>query len=155
MKYTDLSTEKKPIIQLNPNSWKAAQEFAYEKMCERATEFGLARPFDLSHGCKFSSLFVQRTFGGKIEGNEFHYFNKIRGKIHDLNEFAFDVSNLDDPYLHDPQEIMQIDYLESLESCLPRVNRWVAEFFEIAKDNNWIISRAKSQKLETTNDLSM
>lgn len=155
MKFLDLSTEKKPLVQLNPNSWKAAQDFAYEKMCERAEGLGLAKPFDLSHGCKFSSLFVQKIFGGKIEGNEFHYFNKIRGKVHDLNEFAFDVSNLDNPYKHDPREIMQEDYLLSLESCMPRVKNWVTEFIEIAKENNWIISRARTPLNKDSFGLSM
>ncbi|MDU8352935.1 hypothetical protein RYA05_13820 [Pseudomonas syringae pv. actinidiae] len=155
MKFSDLNTEKKPVVQLNPNSWKAAQDFAYEKMCERAIGLGLDKPFDLSQGCKFSSLFVQQIFGGKIEGNEFHYFNRIRGKIHDLNEFAFDVSNLDDPYKHDPREIMQYDYLISLESCLPRVKKWVVEFTEIAKDNNWIVCRARKPERQESLGMSM
>lgn len=111
-----------------------ARKVALEGMHERAAERGLAAPEDLSNACKFSSLLFKSLFGGRIEGNERHQYNRLHGEIFDLNECATDVVKMrqtfgdEATYRHDPIFFANPEHLESMLSCLPRVSRWAENF---------------------------
>jgi hypothetical protein len=109
-----------------------ARAFAMEKWKERARERGSPDPADLSYSCKFTSLFAQRLFGGKIQGNYDHQFLALPdGKIVDLNIDAEDVKKLGDrAHQHDPLFLNKRnrDWRDSMQSVQPRVDRWVEEF---------------------------
>jgi hypothetical protein len=126
----DSHTSKLPAT---PENLKRAKAFVFEKWKERAVERGAPAPTDLSYSCKFSSLFVQRVFGGTIAGNYDHQYNIIDGEKVDINEDSKDVQGLDDPHEHDDDFFGSEDHLDSLNSCVSRVNKWVEEFMRGAK----------------------
>lgn len=106
-----------------------ARQHALSMWRERALERGEAAPTDLSGSCKFVSIFVKLIFGGSIEGNASHQFNRLcNGEILDLNRDAADVALLDRPYFHDTTFFGNPEHIESLGSCVPRSQRW-AELF--------------------------
>jgi hypothetical protein len=105
-----------------------AKEFVFRKWKERAIERMEREPLDLSTACKFSSLFVKMVFGGTIKGTWEHQYNDINGVVVDLNSDAGDVLRLLEPHKHDRRFIGNREHNESLESCIPRVKRWVEEF---------------------------
>lgn len=93
--------------------------------------FGWNRePEDLTDACKFTSLFAQRVFGGQIKGTYHHQYVKLPdGQLLDLNIDAADVKSLGKgAHDHDPRFIGSRDHLESMASCVSRVDSWVAEF---------------------------
>ena len=133
--YASLKRAMKPKVALNAQTLNLARDFVYDSWCERSRELGYSpafMPSDLSGSCKFSSLFVQRVFGGTVEANYHHCFNRIDGVVIDLNEHAMDVLSMDNPYLHDEVFANDPEFHESLESCLPRVEKWASEFIEKA-----------------------
>jgi hypothetical protein len=112
-------------------------------------------PIDLSASCKFTSLFAQAVFGGRIRGNEGHQYVELEnGQILDLNIDAADVKRMmtafekdgrtgwfnddenpgnghvyhGDPHQHDAKWFGNPDHIESMRSIVPRVNNWVKEF---------------------------
>jgi len=105
-----------------------AKDFVLAKWKERSVERGSSEPVDLSYSCKFCTLFVKQVFGGRIEGNFDHQYNVIDGEIVDLSSDSEDVRSHDDPYHHDKLFFGSKDHLESLSSCLPRVEKWVDLF---------------------------
>jgi hypothetical protein len=135
-----LTTNKKPKVALNAHTLNLARDFVLLRWKARAEEYGLIEPHDLSRSCKFSCLFVQDTFGGKIEANEEHCFNKINGIIVDLNEFSIDVLTMDEPYTHDPEFLAEPDFHHSLDSCMERVKGWVKDFHVIAVEKGYAIT---------------
>ena len=119
---------------VTPECLELAKMVLWEGWNERAQDRGEKEPEDLSRSCKFSSLFVWKLFGGQIRGNELHQFLRLSsGKILDLNADARDVQDLADPWRHDPEFWGNEDHLESLESCLPRVDLWVERFEILAR----------------------
>ena len=87
------------------------------------------RPIDLSGGCKFASLFVKTVFGGTIRGNFDHQHNLISGQQVDLCEGSKDVLTLGaEAWRHDRAFFGNPDHLESLQSCMARVDDWVVEW---------------------------
>lgn len=122
--------ERDPVVEVTPGLIEEMQEFCLSKWKERAEERGLKEPKDLSYACKFTSLFVREVIGGYISGNEKHQFVVVDDEVVDINEGAEDVRKLDDPHLEDFGFIGNPDHLDSLESCLPRVQSWLNEFFE-------------------------
>lgn len=105
-----------------------AKTFVFGKWLEYAAERGAAIPADLSGGCKYGSLFMNRAFGGSIRGHYQHQYNRIGGRIVDLSHDAADVGRMSNPYLHEPEYFALPELRHSLDGCLPRVDRWVAEF---------------------------
>lgn len=80
---------------------------------------------DRSGSCKFAALLSLQLFGGRLSGNFNHCFVLLNKQIIDLNREQSDVIELGSrAYLHTPREIYCKEYRESLESCLPRVERW-------------------------------
>ena len=72
-------------------------------------------------------------FGGTICGHYEHQYNVIGGRIVDLSHDAIDVGRITNPYLHEPGFFAIPEKQASLNGCLPRVGRWVAQFMaEIA-----------------------
>lgn len=160
MRYQDLfehSTVKLPIA-ATPQNLQLAKDFVFLKWKERSKERGDFAPTDLSGSCKFSSMFAQKIFGGKLAGNENHQYVMLNGTIIDLNIDAEDVVNFQKEYDRDgfigykkskygwmewhgpPHEHDEIffnnqDHRESMKSCRPRVNQWVEEFKEILSQN--------------------
>lgn len=124
MRVSDLSG----AIPFTPSNLEAAKTFVIQKWKERAAERGSREPDDLSGACKFSSLFIQKLFGGTIEGNWHHQYNVIGGEVVDITSDSSEVGGLDEPYHHDLVFFGNPDHIESMKSCLPRVNRWVDEF---------------------------
>lgn len=115
-------------IPATPENIARAKAFVFGKWRERATERGHTVD-DLSGACKFSSLFAQRVFGGKIKGNHDHQYVVLDdGQILDLNADAADVRELSIPYRHDRRFWNNKEHRESLNSCLPRVETWLKEF---------------------------
>jgi ribosomal protein S18 acetylase RimI-like enzyme len=107
-----------------PEWIQKAKEFVAEKWAQRAVEFGREKPRDLKGACKFCSLFAQELFGGELRGNWHHQFVVLDGKTIDLTEG----SEGSDRYDHDDQFWGNREHRESLASCRPRVEQWVAEF---------------------------
>jgi hypothetical protein len=147
MERVNLDKHYPPRVVLNETTWCQAQEFILSKWKERAAEYQLPIPTDLSMSCKFSSLFVQRIFGGFLQGNLRHVFNEIDGNVHDLNASAMDVLTIEDPHEDDSECLYDPEYIESLESCLPRVNAWTKEFLTLAKRNDWTIRQEPTSSL--------
>lgn len=106
-----------------------ARAFALNRWRDRARERGLPIPDDLSSSCKFTSLFAQGLFGGRLRGNHDHQFLELPGgEILDLNAEAKDVRALDTHYRHDPVFWNNPDHRASLRSCRPRVADWLEDF---------------------------
>lgn len=129
-------------IEPTPENVETAKEFALAKWQERhdamADEWMRAmgrpwsrdRPHDLSSSCKFTSVFAAVVFGGQIAGNEMHQFAVVNGRPLDLNEGASDIAGIEGAYENDPQFLWNPDHLASVESCLPRVEKWLGEYSE-------------------------
>lgn len=111
-----------------PKNIAIAKRFVLRKWEERKLERGAAEPHDLSDSCKFSSLFAQRIFGGRLRGNEKHQYVSLGGSIIDLNADAADVQDMKHPYRHDPVFWGNTDHVASMRSCIPRVDQWIEEF---------------------------
>ena len=116
------------LLPFNNDNLSKAKEFVFQKWKERAIERGRNEPIDLAYSCKFGTLFMKLIFGGKIEGNFDHQYNVINGKIIDLSNDAEDVLKLIDPYHHDDKFFGSRDHIDSMNSCMQRVNTWVKEF---------------------------
>jgi hypothetical protein len=112
-----------------------AKKFIFRKWCERAVERGDSPPMDLSHSCKYGSLFMRLVFGGVIEGNYQHQYNMIDGQIVDLSHDAADVLAMREPYYHEAELFGIDEHLASMESCRTRVEAWVTEFMEMDRLN--------------------
>ena len=123
------SIQKLPIP-ATPKNIELAKKFVFKKWQERAKERG-AEVSDLSSSCKFSSMFAQRIFGGKIRGNYEHQYLLLNGNIIDLNSDAEDVQRIALPYHHDKKFWNNKEHRKSLESCAPRVEKWVQEFINL------------------------
>jgi hypothetical protein len=141
-----------------------AKQFVLKKWIERFQErypslakdpTGPDYPRDLSNSCKFTSLFAQAVFGGRLRGNEGHQFVELEdGQRLDLNADAEDVLAIrkrfersgltgwhtdpdepsgfvdyhGDPHAHDPAFFGNRDHVEAMRSVVPRVKDWVQEF---------------------------
>lgn len=113
---------------------------------ERNAERMISSP-DRSGSCKFAALLARELFGGRLAGNENHVFVMRKGAILDLNLTQGDVASLGDVAHHqDPFALVNIDYRESMASCLPRVKRWIRRFEELAP---------KACRLECSTDLTI
>lgn len=115
-------------VEATAENVEAARIFALDRWRERAEENGLPVPADLSGACKFCSLFAKSLFGGSIDGHYDHIFNRIGGEVLDLSAASADVIGLRDAYRSDPEFLASEDLHYSLETCVPRVLRWVAAF---------------------------
>lgn len=90
-------------------------------------EMGRDEPADLSSSCKFASLFMQRLFGGELQGNWHHQYVVLPSgeRIDPTDAVGVSTSN---PYFHDKGFWGNQEHQASMKSCLPRVERWVQEF---------------------------
>jgi len=115
-----------PKLAITKRNFDAARDFLYRKWVERAAEeVGRPVPRDLTGACKFASLFAQALFGGKLRGNEDHQWVETKEGVIDLTGCAGVKRCV---YWHDDEWWMNEDHKDSLESCKPRVARWVKEF---------------------------
>lgn len=103
---------------------RAASDFVFEKWVERAKERGWELPTDLSWACKFASLFAVCVFGGRMRGNDEHQY-----AVHPTYGII-DLTNgvMGREMGHDAGWWANKDHVESMQSCVPRVERWVEEF---------------------------
>lgn len=116
------------LIEASAANVEAARAFALDRWRERAREHGLPEPDDLSSACKFCALFAKALFGGSVDGNYDHLFNRVGGGILDLSAASADVAALVEPYRSDPSFLASEDLHYSLESCVPRVHAWISAF---------------------------
>ena len=121
-------TDAPGVLEPTDEALAAARAFVFERWKERAVERGAPEPSDLSSSCKFSSMFVRLVFGGRIRGNYDHQYALIAGRIIDLNADAADVREMDTPYRDDAAFLGSPDHLDSMVSCLARVERWAEAF---------------------------
>lgn len=137
-------------MKATPKRVAAAKAFVLKKWQERAEERGGEKPDDLIDACKFCSLFAQSVFGGEIRGNWHHqWVEREDGKVLDLTEGCrgLDALKADgiEIYEHDESFFGNPEHLESMDSCLPRIQEWVREFREIlslrVKENRnfWLV----------------
>ena len=129
----DIQEDAEASTYLEPSDQNIARarEFALKKWKERAAERGSPEPSDLSYSCKFTSLFCQKLFGGKIRGSWDHQYIVLDdGAVVDLNIDAEDVKALGDKaHTHDPSFFRgNRDWKDSMNSIKPRVAQWVKEF---------------------------
>lgn len=130
-----------PFLAPTEENIKKAQDFVLQKWKERAEEYNLPTPTDLSKSCKASSMFAQRIFGGKIKGSYSHQYVELdNGKILDLNIDAEDVKALDIPHRHDKSFFGNPEHKQSMRSLEPRVDRWVKEFSNLIPVTEGIVS---------------
>jgi hypothetical protein len=127
------------ILPATAENIAAAKAFVMRKWTERAVELGRPVPSDLSNSCKFSSLFAQAIFGGRLEGHVDHQYVRLTdGSILDLNAEAADVKAMANPHRHDSRFWGNAEHADALRSCKPRVDRWIEEFLMItAYGPNW------------------
>jgi hypothetical protein len=148
------------LLPATPENIEAAQEFVMRKWVERFHERNPGAndiPTDLSSACKFTSLFAQGVFGGRLRGNEGHQYVELPdGEILDLNRDARDVIEMGelhrttgktgwhriegrehegetfhgDPHAHDEVFFGNRDHVDSMRSVLPRVKDWIREFLD-------------------------
>jgi hypothetical protein len=126
----DWTVDRKARIAYSYERFAQAKAFVFRKWCEQAIERRLLPPTDLSGSCKFGSLFINQVFGGSICGHYEHHYNVIDGRIVDLSHDSMDVGRITNPYLHEPEYFNIPEKQASLDSCLPRVERWVNEFLK-------------------------
>lgn len=81
--------------------------------------------------CKFAALLCRSLFGGHIDGNYDHVFLRLNnGETLDINAHQRDVKLFgESAHISDIKKLSHPDYMDSLGSCMPRVERWV-EWFE-------------------------
>ena len=115
------------VLPATPENISDAKSFVFEKWKERAKERGREEPSDLTDACKFASMFARQIFGGKLQGNHDHQYVVKDGQRIDLTDAAGITS---DPYKHDKKFWGNREHKESLESNMPRVNKWIQEFTE-------------------------
>lgn len=131
---------------LTPETHRLANLVLDQLWAERNSERLISSP-DRSGSCKFAALLARELFGGRLAGNVNHVFVMRKGAILDLNLAQGDVVSLGDAAHHqDSIALLNIDYRESMASCLPRVKRWIRRFEELAP---------KSCRVECQNDLSI
>ena len=130
IQYVEWKQGSPGLIPITPENLAKAKLFAMEKWKERARERGQEEPADLTDACKFCSLFAQRLFGGRIEGNWHHQYVRIDDQIIDLTD-AVGVK-IGNPYFHDRGFWGNKEHKESMASCEARVNQWVQEFMTTA-----------------------
>lgn len=131
---------------LTPETQRLADLVLEQLWAERNAERLISSP-DRSGSCKFAALLAREVFGGRLAGNENHVFVLRKGVILDLNLAQGDVLSLGDSAHHqDPIALVNIDYHESMASCLPRVKRWIRKFEELAP---------KACRLECPSDLTI
>lgn len=110
------------------DQFRLAKAFVFRKWGEWALVRGVAPPQDLSGACRYGSLFICRVYGGSIQGHYQHQYNRVEGRCVDLSHDAADVGAMTDPYRHEPSYFELPEQQASLQGCLPRVDRWVAEY---------------------------
>jgi len=127
---TDWTVNREAQLAYSYERFAQAKVFVFRKWCEQAAERHALPPTDLSGSCKYGSLFMNQVFGGTICGHYEHQYNIIGGRIVDLSHDAIDVGRITYPYLHEPGFFTIPEKQISLNGCLPRVERWVAQFLE-------------------------
>lgn len=126
----DWTAHHEGVLVYSYQNFAYAKVFVFRKWCEFAVERHAKTPTDLSGACKYGSLFMNRVFGGAIHGHYEHQYNRIDGRIVDLSHDSADVARMSTPYLHAPEYFSVPEQRDSLDACLPRVERWVIEFLE-------------------------
>ena len=116
------------MVRFTTEAFEIARHIAIRGWNARRAENFLPPTDDLTGSCKFGSLFLRALFGGEIKGSADHQYVVLDGEILDFSRDATDVRDLADPYRHDPAWFRDGDLLESLESCLPRVEGWIEQF---------------------------
>ena len=99
---------------------------------ERAAELGRPVPADLSGACKFAALFAVAIFGGVLRANHGHAWSEVGGSVFDLTACPGGAFRA---YVADPGFERRPEFAESLDTCRPRVERWVAEFGRARQDD--------------------
>lgn len=112
-----------------------------ERWLERNTTDDRADvPSDLSGACKFAALFAQALFGGEVVAHSDHCWVELDdGTTVDLTDgvdaepYGYEPDEFlvcDPEFMYDDHcgEVPNVEFMESLDSCRPRVCRWLCEF---------------------------
>ena len=124
----NIAAPPEALIHYNSAHFAHAKDFMFRMWCIFAIERKVPAPSDLSGACKYSSLFTQKVFGGTIEGNYAHQYNRIDGRRVDLSHDSLDVARLSHPYDHEPDYFLIPEYQKRLKLCVPRAERWAERF---------------------------
>lgn len=143
LKMIDWTLDQTAQIAYSYERFAQAKVFIFRKWCELAVERHVSTPSDLSGSCQYGSLFMSRVFGGSICGHYQHQYNIIGGRIVDLSHDAMDVGGIRNPYLHEPDFFAIPEKQAALNECLPRVDRWVAQFLVEIEDAKIPLARIK------------
>jgi hypothetical protein len=118
------------IIEPTEYNLKIMQKFCMDMWKKRAEERQVEVPKDLTNSCKFTSIFLRHFIGGEIGANECHQFVIKDNDIFDLNKDACDVLNMKEPYFQDYEFIGNPEHIESIETCIPRIEKWIEVFHQ-------------------------
>ncbi len=113
-------------IAASPANVEQAKAFVLRQWQARAAERQCPLPHDIEGACKFASLFAVKLFGGEMRGNWHHQYVMVGAKIVDLTDGAGVRPAL--RYEHDPSFWFNTEHLDSLLSCLERVDKWLGEW---------------------------
>ena len=133
MPLIDWTTARPAQLPYSYARFAEAKAFFFGKWCDAATDRHESPPHDLSGACKYGSLFMQCVFGGGLRGHYEHQYNFIQGRLVDLSHDAVDVGRMRDPYQHEPTYFDVPELQASLAGCLPRAERWAAEFLAMPR----------------------
>jgi hypothetical protein len=112
----------------SPAQFAGTQAFVLQQWRRWAVLRQAAAPQDLSGACRYGSLFMCRLYGGAIRGHYQHQYNDLQGRHVDLSRDAADVQAMRDPWQHEPLYFQVPELQRALQTCLPRVDDWVAQF---------------------------
>ncbi len=128
----------KKFLEADEATTSKAKAFLLEKWQEYALErWGSSseKPDDLTNACKFCALFAEAVFGAERRANYEHEFNILNGNIFDLTYPNIGLLELEEKgypiYSKDRAFFNSRDHRYSIDTCRPRVARWVDEFYSL------------------------
>lgn len=133
-------------LALTPENIAAAERFVLSAWKRYTKERHGQEAVDLSNACKFSTVFAQALFGGRVRANYYHcWLESPTGELVDLTQgvqfrdgipedlqlratkAGLDVGT---PFTHDPRIFNEPEFVNGLGSLYTIVRSWVREFLD-------------------------